>query len=189
MKPISLSLPAQDVKTADSIRSEKERVLHRALDEAYFQRELAAGTAVYEGGAVADALNGIETVMRFPAAAAGVNTHARRTVGMNALWARTKPRLTIWYTSPVGSTNTFTVRFTVRMLPVGIVIPTTIFFVDFTPAGPAAANTTLSATVLGSAVIPSVPAPLILRVGRLGGDANANALDVFLARVTFEEVA
>lgn len=164
------------------------RNLLGAVDEEYFRRELKPGCVVYEG-TVTEPLVGNANVMRFAAAGAGVNAHAATQVEQRALWALTRPRLLLWYSSPVGSTNTFSVRFVVRHFAVGNTLSNNVFVVDFTPPGPAVANTELFATVVGTAVMPVVPSPIQLRVGRLGGDANANALDVVLAVVVFEEVA
>lgn len=178
-----------DQQTGDGVTLERKRIRDRALDEEYFQREMAAGLATYEAGA-ADAVNANSDVMRLPVTLAGTNPMVKRMLGMNALWPRTRPRLTLWYTSPAGSTNLFNLRFQLRMYAVGgTTAPAVLFSTIFQPAGPAVANTILTASVVGGAVVPSVTAPLRLAVVRIGGDANVNDLDILLALVTFEEIA
>jgi hypothetical protein len=180
-----------DIRPGDGITLEQKRILSRALDEVYFRRELAAGLLVYEGGA-ADAVNLNAVVARMPhgAAAPANNSFAHRKVAYRDLWARTRPRLNLWYTSPVGSTAAFDLRFQVRMYaPGGTTAPATLFSVQLTPVGPAVANTVLFTTIVGTALVPSLPAPLRLTLVRLGGDANANDLDIVLGAVVFEEVA
>lgn len=178
-----------EVDAADAVPLERARALRRAIDETYFKAELAAGTGVYEG-AVTEPKNGDEVVMRFPAAAAGTNAHVQRSIAARPLWVKTRPRLWIWYTSPVGSTNAFSIRFVLRVFGAGSTTVNNIFTVDFTPGGPAAAGGILTATVVGSAVFPTSPYGVAqLRVGRLGGDANPNALDILLAQIVFEEIA
>ena len=177
-----------DVHAGDAVTLEQKRIMRRALDEEYFRRELSAGHVVYEG-AVAEVKNGDETCMRFVPAAAGVNAHAQLTVEGRALWARTRPRLSVWFTSDANGTALFSFRFVVRAFPAGGSTTSAVFVTDFTAAGPAAAGTVLSATVVGGAIMPALQGPVQIRVGRLGGDANANNLDVLLAVVAFEEVA
>lgn len=185
MKPATLPIPPTDAARTETSRLEVQRVRDRALDEEYFRRELAAGRVAYEG-TVTEPLNGNVVCMRF---AAGAEAHAQKTVLLRDLWPRTRPRLTLWYTSPVGSTATFTVRFRIRPFPAGGTTTSSGIFVDFTPAGPAVANTVMTATVVIAGAMPSVQAPMLLRVGRLAGDANANDLDILLAVITLEEVA
>jgi hypothetical protein len=179
------------MRTADTVTLERQRVLHRALDEEYFRRDLAPGMVTYEVGA-ADAANGLTAVMRLPAAAAGTFPMLHRTCRMNALVARTRPRLTMWYTSTVGSTANFDLRFQVRLHAIGALTTAAgslVFSTQLLAPGPAVANTILSATVVGGAIMPAIPAPVRLSVARIGGDPNVNALDILLAVVTFEEIA
>ncbi len=190
MKPADFSLPRRDVGATDTVTLERQRILHRALDEEYLQRDLAPGLVTYFGGA-AEATNGNAEVMQMPATGGGTFTLVNRTCRMNALQARTRPRLTMWYTSPVGSTNTFDLRFQIRLHAVGALTTAAaaLFSTTFTPAGPAVANTILTATIVGGAVIPAIPAPFRLTIARIGGDPNVNALDILLAIVRFEETA
>jgi hypothetical protein len=168
---------------------ERERVLHRALDEEYLTRELAPGRVLYEAGGL-DAINANAGVMRLPATLVTVNPMVHSQVGMNSLWPRTRPRLNIWYTSTVGAVAAFNLRFQARLYAVGgTTAPAVLFSTILTPPGPAVANTVLFATALAGAVIPSIPAPLRFAVVRIGGDANANDLDILLAKVVFEESA
>jgi hypothetical protein len=176
------------MRTGDAVTLERQRVLHRALDEEYFRRELVATKVNYENGA-ADAKNGGAFVMRMPATA-GTNPMLHDTVLERDLWPRTRPRLTIWYTSPVGSTNAFNLRFQLVHFPAGLTTAVAaVFSTVFQPAGPAVANTILSASVVGGAVVPSIASPIRLSIVRIGGDANANSLDILTALVTFEEIA
>lgn len=179
-----------DSQTGDAVTLERQRILHRALDEEYFRREMSSGTVVYEGGTAADAINQNSAVMRVPATGVGVPSMIHRTFGMNELWARTRPRLLLWYTSPVGSTANFDLRFQLRMFAVGgTTAPGLLFSTNLVVPGPAVANTVLFATVVGGAVVPAIPAPLRFTIARVGADPNVNALDIILAVVVFEEVA
>lgn len=178
-----------DQQTGDGVTLERKRIRDRALDEEYFQRAIWAGAVLYEAGGL-DAINQNAGVMRLPATAVATNPMLHRTFGFNALWPRTQPRLTIWYTAPGGSTNAFNLRFQLRHYPVGgTTAPAVVFSTILTPAGPAVANDVLSATVVGGAIMPTLTAPVRFAVVRIGGDANANSLDILLAVVTMEEIA
>lgn len=189
MKPGRLGVLDRDVMASDAVPLEVKRVFQRAIDETYFKAEIAAGTGVYEG-AVTEPKNGDEVVMRFPAAAAGTNAHVQRSVAARPLWVKTRPRLWIWYTSPVGSKLAFSIRFVLRVFGLASTTTNSVFTVDFTTLGPAAAGGILTATAVGSAIFPTSPYGVAqIRVGRLGGDANPNDFDLLLAQVTFEEIA
>lgn len=189
MRSARLGVLDRQVESGDAVPFEVKRAVQRAIDETYFKAEIAAGVGVYEG-TVTEPKNGDEVVMRFPAAAAGTNAHVQHSVAARPLWVRTRPRLWIWYTSPVGSTNAFSIRFVLRVFGSGSTSVNNIFTVDFIARGPAAAGGILSATAVGSAIFPTSPYGVAqLRVGRLGGDANPNDLDILLAQVIMEEIA
>lgn len=177
-------------RTADAVTLERQRIRDRTIDELALSVELAPGNVTYVLGG-ADAVNNNADVMQLPVTAAGVNPMAKRTVKLRDLWPRTRARLTMWYTSPGGSTNAFDLRFQLRHYPDAILTSgaTLIFSTQFTPAGPAVANTVLKTTVVGASVLPSLTGPLRFSITRIGADANANALDILLAVVTLEEVA
>lgn len=180
-----------DAHAGDAVTLEQKRILSRALDEVYFRVDLASGLLIYEGGA-ANAINQNAAVARLPhgAAAPANNSFGHRAVGFRDHWALTRPRLNLWYTSPVGSTAAYDLRFQLRMFAIGgTTAPSMIFSVQLTPAGPAVANTVLFTTIVGTALVPALPAPLRLTLLRLGGDANVNDLDIVLGVVVFEEVA
>jgi hypothetical protein len=187
VKPISLSLPAQDVKTADSIRSEKERVLHRVIDEGYLNVEFAAGVCAYFGAVTEVDVNNA-LVMRFPN---GATTFARRVVAGRALWPRTRLRFNVWYTSPVGSTATFSFQGVIWAHDAGGAIAGAGLSVAWTAPGPAVAGTPMkTSAVLTSSPVLSSPREVVrLALGRTDPDTNVNDLDVFLAVAAFEEVA
>lgn len=185
MRPVSLAVPSVESREVGTTRFEKDRVLQGALDEVYFRTTLTAGNCAYDAGVV-EAANGQALCMQFPA---GATNHVRRIEVSRDLWPRTRPRLNLWFTSDAGSTNTFTVRFTVRHFGAVTGNASLVFSLDFNPAGPAVAGDVKLATVVGSAVMPSLRAPVHFRVGRITGDANANKLDVLAAEVVLEEVA
>lgn len=189
MKPSNLGIPSRDLLAADPVTLERKRIRQRAADEEYFRREIRPGASTYEGTVTESMNTGV--VMRFPAAGAGTNAHASIVTEGRELWARTRPCLKLWFTSPGGSTNTFNVRFVVRVFPQDALASSgLVFSTDFSPAGPAVANTVQCVSLVGGAILPAImPVPVQLRVGRMGGDANANALDILLAVVTFEESA
>lgn len=190
MKAVKLSTLDRDLLAGDTVPLERKRALLRAIDEDYFRVDLGAGRVIYEG-AVTEPKSGNIFAMRFPAAAAGTNAHAYRAFGSKALWPRTVPRLNLWYTSPGASTNTFTVRFVMWVFGAGALnSAAAIFSIDFTAVGPAVAGTEMFTTVRGGAMFPSSPfGGVEFRVGRVGGDANANDLDVLLAQIVMEESA
>lgn len=190
MKPVALTQPDAD-RTSTAL-FERERVLQRALDEEYFQRSLEPGRVTYEAGGLDAQSGAFAEVMRLPIAAVGTFPQVHRTARMGALYPRTRPRLTMWYTSPVGSTATFDLRFQLRVYPAGNLtsaIGNRLFNTTFTPAGPAVADTILTTTVVGGAIMSSIPSPIRLTVARIGGDPNVNSLDILLAVITFEEIA
>lgn len=188
MKPPHLGLP-RDLEAADATTLERKRIRDRALDERYFQVELWPGAVLYEAGG-ADAINNNAGVMRLPVTAAGTNPMVHRQTKLLDLWPRARPRLTMWYASPGASTNTFNLRFQLRYYPAGgsTVVATT-FSTILTPPGPAVANTILIATVVGGSILPATTAPLRFAIARVGGDSNANDLDILLAVVAMEETA
>lgn len=170
-------------------KREIQRVRDRALDEEYFKRELASAHVTYENTAAA-AKNGNAFVMRLPATLAGTNPQVHDVVLERDLWPRTRPRLTLWYTSPGASTNAFNLRFQMYHFPAGLTTAVAVVFSTVhQPAGPAVAGTILASTVVGGAVVPSLAAPIRFTVARIGGDTNPNDCDILLAVVTLEEVA
>lgn len=180
-----------DSQTGDAVTLERQRIRDRALDEEYFRRELAPGRVTYQGVVTEQLRAATDTwVMTFPAVAAGDNRHAVRQVATRELWLRTRPRINVWYSSPVGSTNTFNFRFVIRCFGAGSGMVSNVVTLDWSPAGPAVANTVQFTSATTGIIFPSSPFGVVqLRLGRLGGDANANDLDVLLALVIFEEVA
>lgn len=188
-KAANLQVPGREIKDGDATSFQRQRVTNQALDETYFKVALAAGLQPYEG-VVTEPKNGDAIVMRFPAAAAGTNAHAQRTVESRALWPKTRPRVSVWYTSATGSTNTFNLRFVLRVFGNGSTMTNSVFVTDFSPAGPAVAGDVKFISCVGGGVFPTSPFGVAqFRLGRLGGDANANGLDILLAVVTLEEVA
>lgn len=168
---------------------ERERVLHRATDEAYFREQLSQGRVHYTGTGAA-AMNVNAPVMRLPAGALGT---ASVMVPARELWVLTRPTVTIWYTSPVANVAAFNLRFAVFTFGAGSTTTAPLLDVFWTPPGPAVANTVLtSKATITSGRFWSSPygvAKLQLVRHQPGVDANPNDLDVLLAVCTFEEVA
>jgi hypothetical protein len=191
MRNVKLSTPDRDILAGDAVTLERKRALLRAIDETYFTVDFAPGLMIYEGGLITTPKNGNIFAARIPATAAGTNPSVYKTVSARKLWPRTIPRLKLWYTSPVGSTNTFSVRFVLWVIGAGaLTSATAIFATDMLVPGPTIANTEMFATVKGGAMFPSSPfGGAEFRIGRLGGDANANDLDILLAQVVMEESA
>lgn len=189
MRSVKLGTADRDNLAGDTIPLEKKRSLLRAVDETYFIVDLAAGDGVDEA-AITYPKNGDVIVRRIADAAAGTNTNFQRTVSARKLWPGTIPRLNLWYTSPVGSTATFSLRFVLRVFGVAGGMTSSVFVVDFTPPGPAVANTDMFVSVKGGSMFPTSPYGVAqFRLGRLGGDANANDLDIVLAQFVMEEQA
>lgn len=190
MKPVKLGTTDRDVIAGDAIPLESKRSLLRSVDEFYFKVDIAAGDGIDEIGTILYPKVGDEHVRRIPAAAAGTNQNFQRSVGARLLWVKTVPRLYVWYSSPVGSTNTFSLRFVLRCFGAGSAMAASVFTTDFTTPGPAVANIVQLATVKGGGAFPSSPFGVAqFRLGRLGGDANPNDLDILLAQIVMEEVA
>lgn len=190
MKAVKLSTLNRDLLAGDTVPLERKRALLRAIDETYFAVDIGPWCQVYDGGAPTIVKNGNLLVTRF-AAAAGANVHQLRTVSARNLWPKTVPRLNLWYTSPGASTATFTVRFALWTVgPGALTSLAAVFAVDLLAPGPAIANTEMFATIKGGAAFPSMPfGGAEFRIGRINGDANANALDIILAQIVMEESA
>jgi hypothetical protein len=187
VKPVSLAQAPTDVDNVGSARFEKDRVLHRAVDEVYFRVEIPAGEGVINGGPGAlDTTN-----FAFEDWPAAVVTGRRRVRRMRSLWPKVRTRMNLWYTSDVGSTNNFSVRFNIRQLATGMLLtaPALLFSTTFNAPGPAVANTVLFITQVDAT--PWLPAPELCEfsVLRIGPDANANAFRFILAEFVLEEVA
>jgi hypothetical protein len=158
------------------------------VDENYFKVDLGVGNVFYEGVVteqkIADAISS-----RFPAAAAADNRHMELQVPAKPLWVGTLPVLSLWYTSPGSSTATFNVRFVIRVFGAGGTCSSALSVVDVTLPGPAVLNSVLFTRLRAAVAIPASPFGIVqLRVGRLGGDANANGLDILQASVQFQEM-
>jgi len=181
-------LPPRTGRRAAGAGLDRQRKVLKALGETYFKVLLAPGICLYEGGVVTEVLNNDAWVMRFPDPATGT---ADRVVETRELWVNTRPRVDVWYTSPVGSTATFDFRLAVWVFgPTGTTTYTPLL-VTWTAPGPAVANDILkTSAVITSSRFPSSPFGVTrFRLGRLTGDANANARDVLAAVVTLEELA
>lgn len=190
MKPVSLAQARTDVDNVGSARFEKDRVLHRSVDETYFRVSLMPGQGVLDGAAtVVDGTTFSWSFEDYPAAAAA---RRRITVPRRALWPGARVRLNLWYTSPVASAALFTVRYTVLQLGTGNdlgAIPA-VLLTTFTVPGPTVANRGLFATCTSApAVVLPFPEMIQLTVGRTAPDANPNALRFLLAEFVLEEVA
>lgn len=190
MKPVSLAQARTDVDNVGSARFEKDRVLHRALDEAYFRTSLMPGQGVLDGAAtVVDATTFSWSFEDFPAAA---SARRRITVPRSALWPGCRVRLNLWYTSSVANAALFTVRYTVLQLGTGNdlgAIPA-VLLTTFTAPGPAVANRVLFATCTSApSVVLPFPEMIQFTVGRTAPDANPNAFRLLLAEFVLEEVA
>lgn len=187
-KAANLQIPGREIKDGDATSFQRQRVLLRAVDETYFKVPLGSGYCAYEG-AIVETKNGDAFVMQFPA---GAPTRANRQVESRALWALTRPRLDVWYSSPGGNVAAFNFGFVVRVYGAGSTTVNNVMTVDWTAPGPAAAGGVLKTTVVGTARFPASPfgvSHFRLVRNRLANDANPNALDVLLAVVTMEEVA
>ena len=189
MKPSLLAIPPQDSLRADAVRLEQGRILGRAVDEVYFRVELEPGQGVLSGAAtVIDATTYAFTFEDFPAAA---GTNRRRNVRRKDLWPRTLIRMNVWYTSPVGSTNTFAIGVRVRQLGTGMSLATPALVANPTAnvPGPAVANDVLFATLTTTVALLPAPEVVGLSFTRNAPDANANALRVILVEFVCQEVA
>lgn len=176
------------LRTGDAVTLERQRVLHRALDEIYMTVSLAAGRVTVFAGGVATVPNGDANVLRFAPGALGA---VERQEPMRQLWVRTRPRIDVLYTSPVGAVAAFSFRLLLRAFGAGLTTTAAPLVLNWTAAGPAVANTILLTTAyLTVAPVWSSPIGSVgVRLTRPAPDANPNDLDVLLAVVTFEEVA
>lgn len=171
--------------TADSTALEQQRIRDRALDEVYFREALTYSNTVLTTAATAS--NADARVIRFPNAGGFAN----RVVAERDLWIRTRPKIEVWYTSPVGSTANFDLGFALWTFGLTGTTTFTPLAVAWSAPGPAVANDILKTqATITSGLLPSSPFGSVrLRLERTAGDANANDLDVLLALVTFEEIA
>lgn len=189
MRSVKLGTTDRELNDGDTVPLERKRALLRAVDETYFIVDIAAGDGVDEA-TITYPKNGDVIVRRIADAAAGTNTNFQRSVSTRKLWPGTIPRLNLWYTSPVGSTAAFSLRFVLRVFGAGAGMNSAVFVVDFTAPGPAVAGTEAFISVKGGGLFPTSPYGIAqFRLGRLGGDANANDLDILLAQFVMEEQA
>lgn len=189
MKPVSLARAPQDVDNAGTARFEKDRVLQRVLDEAYFPVEMEPGVGGLRGTSVVDSTTFSYTFEDFPP---GVITVRRRARKLRGLWPKTGVRLNVWYTSPVGAIAPFTLNFSVRQLDAGLSLTAATLAINptFTVPGPAVANDVLFATYRATDGL-ILPAPRVCQFSlrRSAPDGNPNDFRFILAEFVLEEVA
>lgn len=192
MKPAELGLPRRDLIASDAVTLERQRIRDRALDERYFHVEIEPGQGVAPAAIVPDAATFSFNFEDWPPGAA---TNRRRNVRRLELWPKTLIRLHLWYTSPVGSTNAFTIGFRLRQLDAGLSLaaaaaaPILVTNPSFSFPGPAVANDVLYGT--GTTTVSVLPSPRVCGVTltRIAPDANANDFRFILADFEFREVA
>jgi len=187
VKPVSLARAPQDVEKAGTARMEKDRVLHRALDERYFRVEMEPGVGGLRGTSVVDS-----TAFTYEDFPPGAITVRRRTRATSDLWPKCGVRLNVWYTSPVGSIAPFTVNFNVRQLGAGVNLtaPSLAINPTFTVPGPAVANDVLFATYRATdgVILPALGV-CQFSLRRSGPDGNPNDFRFIFAVFVLEEVA
>lgn len=188
MKPAQLGIPSREILASDAVTLERQRVRDRAIDELYFRLPMEPGVGATFAGITVDTATYSMTVMDMPA---GAVSAYRRTFPVRGLWPRTTARLNLWYTSPVGSTNAFSLRFLARQAGAGTVLTalSAVFSHDFTVPGPAVANTILKTTYRVTGAVLSSPDLFAYTFARLAPDANANALRIVYGEVILEEAA
>lgn len=189
MKPTPLGVPVRDSISADAITLERKRILQRAVDEVYFRIEIEPGQGVLSGAATA--VDGTTYAFDFEDFPAAAGTNRRRNVRRKDLWPKTLIRMNVWYTSPVGSTNTFAIGVRVRQLGTGMSLATPALVANPTAnvPGPAVANDVLFATLTTTVALLPDPEVVGLSFTRNAPDANANALRVILVEFVCQEVA
>lgn len=185
MKPASLVIPGG---ASDAVKLEQQRLRDRAADETYFHMAIEPGVGATFAGITVDTATFSGTVFDMPP---GAISAYRRTQVMRGLWPRTTLVLTLWYTSPVGSTNLFSVTMNGRQIGTGLALGAyaVTFSNPFTIPGPAVANTVLKATYRASAKLLSSPELFSFTLARLAPDANANALRIVYGDLRLEESA
>lgn len=139
----------------------------------YFWVEIEPGVGALRGTSTVDATTFNFTFEDFPAAGITARRRTRRLLG---LWPRTAARFHLWYTSPVASTNLFTLAFTVRQLDAGMLLsgPAANINQGFTAAGPGTINSVLYATFVATGTFASTLRVCNFTFSRQGPDANAN---------------
>lgn len=189
MKAGRIGVLDRDVVSGDAVPLERERVKIRAIDEDYFRVEMEPGVGGLQGASTVDAATLSYTFEDFPAAA---TTIRRRTRKARALWAGCGIRLNLWYTSPVGSANLFTLGFNYRPADAGASLAgtPTPANVTFTAPGPAVANDVLFITVVAPGKI-ILPGRRVAQFSfrRTGPDANPNDFRFVFAEFVMEESA
>ncbi len=175
-------------RAGDAVELQRQRTLGKVLDEVYFRVEIEPGVGGLRGTSVVDATTFSYTFEDFPAAAVTVRRRAR---ALRSLWPKTAVRLNLWYTSPVGSTNAFSINYSVRQLDVGMNLSAASLIINstFTVPGPAVANDVLFATYRDPGLVLPVPRVCQFSIRRSGPDANANDFRFILAEFVLEETA
>lgn len=151
------------------------------FDEEYFSVYLTAGVGTLDG-AVVPVPGERAAVIEFPDAA---TTAWRINLRLKQRWRRGGLRMTLYYSSPVGSTNNFRVILGARTFAAGSVVSALadIALATFNAPGPAVASTVLATTqIFPAPIIPVNMDQLTVRVARVGADAadtNVNTLRVY----------
>lgn len=189
MRTATLARAPQDVERFDASRFEVDRATARALDKVYFRVPVEPGAVPTFGAVTIDALTYASPIVDLPAASV---SGFRRTDPLRDMWPKTVAMLSLWYTSPVGSTNLFRLSFLGRQIGVGLNLSAyAVAFTSgtFTIPGPAVANDVLKTTFIAPAALLSSPELVAFTLARLGPDANANALRIVFGEIVLREVA
>jgi hypothetical protein len=166
----------------DAVSSEANwRTALGVLDEEYFKEWIDPGRGTLDGPTVPVPGERASVIELPDAASSNWRTNLRR----KDRWFGCGIRLTLYYSSTVGSTNDFRLLFGVRAFDVGSDVSglADIATTTFSTPGPAVAATVLSVSKLyAPPIIPGNRALLTVRVVRLGADAadtNVNPLRVY----------
>lgn len=157
---------------------ERWRVVDEALSEVYMEGWLGTGAGVRVGAADGQSNFGYTS---FPN---GAQTSVRYELKVRQRWHGCGLYIKVWYTSPVGSTNTFSVTVGGRQTREGqnLLAPLSIFTTNLTPAGPAVAqDVKVYELTTATGIISAYFDVLSLRFVRNDPDANANELWQILA--------
>lgn len=180
--------PSSPILTLDDTPLRRnQRSIERHINEDHYRRIFAPGTAILEGTATVAVLGTPRfAVISFPND--GTTSAAHWTFTRPSEWVQGKVAITVWFSSPVGSTNVFRIFVQIITVSTGEVTTaaTLNLSVNLDQAGPAVADTLIEAVTIYTPTSIGRSDDLIgVRIGRVSGnaaDTNVNALHFYVAR-------
>lgn len=163
------------------------RAIERHVDNDHYVRSISPGAMVLEATAAHAVVGSRWGVLSLPDAA---STSGLFTFERPSEWVTGKVKMTVRYSSPVGSTANFRIVAQVGVAKDGTAMATSTLVMNDASLrpGPAVADTRLSYSVYSTSSVTQEFDSIEVRVQRTGAhadDANVNALHVYAVRLEF----